>query len=176
MPETPARIDRLSQNKLDFFHTSVKKNAAPFLFKTGKPNVRNIERNVSWLLLLALTLMLTAQIIARYVFFTSINWIEEFSRIVFVWFIYLSISWIIIQGRHIRVTALDMILPDLQGGSRRSPSSPTPFQAPLQYRTMTYYGALHSSSGVKSRIIRKPTYSKFRKRSFTASSPSASLS
>ncbi len=79
----------------------------------GKPNVRNIERNVSWLLLLALTLMLTAQIIARYVFYTSINWIEEFSRIVFVWFIYLSISWIIIQGRHIRVTALDMILPDL---------------------------------------------------------------
>lgn len=73
--------------------------------------MRNIERNLSWLLLLSLTLMLAAQVIARYIFFTSISWIEEFSRIVFIWFIYLSISWIIIQGRHIRVTALDLVLP-----------------------------------------------------------------
>ena len=73
--------------------------------------MRNLERNLSWILLLTLTLMLLAQVIARYIFFTSISWIEEFSRIVFIWFIYLSISWIIIQGRHIRVTALDYILP-----------------------------------------------------------------
>ncbi len=73
--------------------------------------MRNIERNLSWVLLLALTLMLTAQVIARYVFFTSISWIEEFSRIVFIWFIYLTISWIILQGRHIRVNAIEMLLP-----------------------------------------------------------------
>lgn len=73
--------------------------------------MRNIERDISWVLLLALTLMLTAQIIARYVFFTSIGWIEEFSRIIFVWYIYLSISWIVIQGRHIRVNAIDLMVP-----------------------------------------------------------------
>ncbi len=74
--------------------------------------MRNLERNISWLLLLVLTLMLTAQVIARYIFFTSIGWIEEFSRIVFIWYIYISISWIILQGRHIRVNVLDMVLPN----------------------------------------------------------------
>lgn len=74
--------------------------------------MRNLERNLSWILLLMLTLMLTAQVIARYIFFTSISWIEEFSRIVFIWYIYLSISWIILQGRHIRVNFLDMVLPN----------------------------------------------------------------
>ncbi|MFP6869484.1 MAG: TRAP transporter small permease [Nitrospinota bacterium] len=73
--------------------------------------MRNFERNLSWILLLTLTLMLSAQVIARYVFFTSISWIEEGSRIVFIWFIYLTISWIIIQGRHIRVNAIELILP-----------------------------------------------------------------
>ncbi len=73
--------------------------------------MRNFERNLSWILLLTLTLMLSAQVIARYIFFTSISWIEEFSRIVFIWFIYLSISWIIIQGRHIRVNVIELILP-----------------------------------------------------------------
>jgi len=67
--------------------------------------MRNFERNLSWILLLTLTLMLSAQVIARYVFF------EEGSRIVFIWFIYLTISWIIIQGRHIRVNAIELILP-----------------------------------------------------------------
>ena len=74
--------------------------------------MRNLERNISWLLLLVLTLMLTAQVIARYIFFTSISWIEEFSRIVFIWYIYISITWIILQGRHIRVNVLDMVLPE----------------------------------------------------------------
>ncbi len=55
--------------------------------------------------------MLAVQVVARYIFFTSISWIEEFSRIVFIWFIYLSISWIIIQGRHIRVNVIELILP-----------------------------------------------------------------
>lgn len=55
--------------------------------------------------------MLTVQVIARYVFFTSISWIEEFSRIIFIWYIYLAISWITIQGRHIRVNALEFLLP-----------------------------------------------------------------
>lgn len=111
---------------------------APFPARWER-NVRNFERNFSWLLLLALTLMLTAQIITRYVFFTSINWIEEFSRIVFVWFIYLSISWIIIQGRHIRVTALDMILPDLW---KSSFSIFADFLWLFFNIIMTYYGAL----------------------------------
>lgn len=76
-----------------------------------RPIVRNLERNLSWILLLSLTLMLTTQVIARYIFFTSISWIEEFSRIVFIWFIYLTISWIILQGRHIRVNAIEMVAP-----------------------------------------------------------------
>ena len=56
--------------------------------------------------------MLTSQIVARYVFFTSISWVEEFSRIVFIWYIYLSISWIIIQGRHVRVNVLQYVVPE----------------------------------------------------------------
>ena len=73
--------------------------------------MNQFERRFSWVLLIALTLMLTVQIIARYVFFTSISWIEEFSRIIFIWYIYLSVSWITLQGRHIRVNAIDLMVP-----------------------------------------------------------------
>lgn len=71
----------------------------------------NLERHGTWLSLLALTIMLTIQVIARYVFFTSFGWIEEFSRIIFVWFLYFSMSWIVLQGRHIRIDAIELILP-----------------------------------------------------------------
>ena len=73
--------------------------------------MRNLERNLSWVLLLTLTVMLSVQIVARYLFYTTFSWIEEFSRVVFIWFIYLSISWIIIQGRHVRVNVLQYFLP-----------------------------------------------------------------
>lgn len=71
----------------------------------------NFERHGTWLTLLTLTILLTIQAIARYVFFTSFGWIEEFSRIIFVWFLYFSMSWVVLQGRHIRVDAIELILP-----------------------------------------------------------------
>ena len=118
---------------------------ARFPAQDGNRIVRNIERNLSWILLLSLTLMLTAQVIARYIFFTSISWIEEFSRIVFIWFIYLTISWIILQGRHIRVNAIAMITP-------ASWARPIVFFSDCLWMLfnvlMTYYGYLFVNSEI----------------------------
>lgn len=107
--------------------------------------MRHIERNLSWMLLLTLALMLLAQVVARYIFFTSISWIEEFSRIVFIWFIYLTISWIILQGRHIRVNAIDLIMP-------ASWARPIAFVADALWMVfnvlMTYFGYLYVRSEI----------------------------
>lgn len=107
--------------------------------------MRHIERNLSWMLLLTLALMLLVQVVARYIFFTSISWIEEFSRIVFIWFIYLTISWIILQGRHIRVNAIDLIMP-------ASWARPVAFLADALWMAfnvlMTYFGYLYVRSEI----------------------------
>ena len=69
----------------------------------------NFERWISMFLIAFLTAILFLEVVFRYVFYISIGWIGELSGIFFVWFIYLSISYITGQGGHIRVQILDFI-------------------------------------------------------------------
>ena len=57
-----------------------------------------------------ITFFISLQIVLR-VFDNPISWAEELSRYLFVWVIYLSISYAIKDDRHIRITAAIALLP-----------------------------------------------------------------
>ncbi|MCH8532629.1 MAG: TRAP transporter small permease [Saccharospirillum sp.] len=57
-----------------------------------------------------ITFSISLQIVLRY-FDNPISWAEELARYLFVWVIYLSISYAIRDDRHIRITAVVKLLP-----------------------------------------------------------------
>ncbi len=74
----------------------------------------NFEAIFIKIILAVTSVVIFAQVIARYVFDSSFSWSEEISRYLFVWMIYLGISYAVKMDKHIRVdtlVALD-ILPD----------------------------------------------------------------
>ena len=71
----------------------------------------NFERWLSIFMIAFLAVILFVEILFRYVLYHSVGWITEFSGFIFVWFIYLSISYITGKDSHIRVQILDLFLP-----------------------------------------------------------------
>lgn len=62
------------------------------------------------LLLTAITFVMMAQIVARYVFNDSMSWPEEFCRYCYVWTTFLSLSYTIRKGNMLRVgVVMDMM-------------------------------------------------------------------
>lgn len=72
-----------------------------------------MERRIAYFLLVLLTVLLFTQILNRYLFMTSIAWMEETCRLSFVWLIYFSVAIAAKEGRHIRVNIVDLFLPPL---------------------------------------------------------------
>lgn len=70
----------------------------------------NFERWIAAFLVTFLTVILFVEVLFRYLFYQSIGWINEFSGIIFVWFLYLSVSYITGQNSHIRVQILDLFV------------------------------------------------------------------
>ena len=73
----------------------------------------DMERRIAYFLLVLLTVLLFVQILNRYLFMTSIAWMEETCRLSFVWLIYFSVAIAAKEGRHIRVNIVDLFLPPL---------------------------------------------------------------
>lgn len=72
---------------------------------------QNFDRWVAVFLIAFLTVILFVEVLFRYLFYQSVGWINEFSGIIFVWFLYLSVSYITGQNSHIRVKILDLFTP-----------------------------------------------------------------
>jgi len=72
---------------------------------------RNLERWISLFLIAFLAVILFVEVLFRYVLYHSVGWINEFSGMIFVWFIYLSMSYVTGKDAHIRVQVLDLFLP-----------------------------------------------------------------
>ena len=70
-----------------------------------------IEAAVAALLLTALVVMMTAQVVMRSGFGTTLSWLEEVIRIVFVWAVYASVLVAAIDDKHIRVALHITMLP-----------------------------------------------------------------
>lgn len=55
----------------------------------------------------AMTLVLFAQVVARYVFQNSITWSEELARYLFIWMNFLLLGSVTLRGRHLSVDILE---------------------------------------------------------------------
>lgn len=78
--------------------------------KKEKPWNR-IEETVGIILLMFLLTILSYQVILRFVFNNSNSWSEELARYLFIWFVYMTASFAIVQWAHIRIEALMNIWP-----------------------------------------------------------------
>lgn len=77
-----------------------------------RPMLENFERNISNICLTALVVVLALQVFFRYVLQIGLSWSEEVSRFFFIWFVYLSASYAVQAGTHIRVSLGVDLLPD----------------------------------------------------------------
>lgn len=70
----------------------------------------NFETRLSYFLIVLLTIILSIQIVNRYIFSTSFVWLEEIARISFVWLIYFCVASAARENDHIRVGLIDMFV------------------------------------------------------------------
>ena len=64
-----------------------------------------LEMSIGIVLILAISVILTLQVFMRYVVQESLSWSEELSRYMFIWLIYLGISYGAKVMRHIKIDA-----------------------------------------------------------------------
>ncbi|CAM4204219.1 TRAP transporter small permease [Lacicoccus alkaliphilus] len=76
-----------------------------------KTTKKPIEAYVSLLLLAVMTVIMFAEVIARYIFNSSISWSSELVRYLFIWFIFISASYAVVEKAHIRIESIPMIIP-----------------------------------------------------------------
>lgn len=76
-----------------------------------KTFLNNIELYVATVCFLALTVMLTLQVVSRYVLKHSFTWMEEFATIMFVWMIYLGVSAAVTYRKHLRIDFVLNLMP-----------------------------------------------------------------
>lgn len=70
-----------------------------------------LEAYVSVFLLFTMTVLMTMEIIARYIFQSSFIWAEELTRYLFIWFIFISSSYAITRKAHIRIESVMYLFP-----------------------------------------------------------------
>lgn len=71
----------------------------------------DLEINISIILLIWILVVLTMQVVLRFIFRNSNSWSEEMSRYLLIWFSYLSASACICNNTHIRIDTFIKIWP-----------------------------------------------------------------
>lgn len=75
-----------------------------------KTFLNNIELYLGTICFIIITIMLTLQVISRYILRSSFTWMEEFATIMFVWMIYFGVSAAVTKRKHLRIDfILDMV-------------------------------------------------------------------
>lgn len=72
----------------------------------------NFEKNICISLLFAMLLVLTIQIILRYVFKSANSWSEELARYFFLWFIFIGASYAALEWAHIKIDGAMYLYPN----------------------------------------------------------------
>lgn len=70
----------------------------------------NFERFMIAMLLAAIVLLIFANVFMRYVLNDSLSWGEELTLWLFVWFVWLSVSYAFQKNEHVRITAFHGVL------------------------------------------------------------------
>jgi len=70
----------------------------------------HLEEVIIFLSLAAMSVIIALQVVMRYAFQSSLSWSEEIARYLFIWLIYIGISYGAKKSAHISVTATDLFL------------------------------------------------------------------
>lgn len=71
----------------------------------------NIEKIICVFCLAAMSVLIVVQVFFRYVLNSSLSWSEEVARYLFIWLIYIGISYGVKMDKHICVDAVYVIMP-----------------------------------------------------------------
>ncbi len=71
----------------------------------------HLEVTVCIILICAMTIVIFLQVVMRYCFNNSLSWSEELARYMFIWLIYLGISYGAKQMKHIKIDAALNLFP-----------------------------------------------------------------
>jgi len=74
----------------------------------------NFEEKLMSSALWAIVIIMGIQVIMRYIFKASLTWSEEVSRYLFVWMVFIGMSYGIKNGTHMRIDMLEHFIPKLQ--------------------------------------------------------------
>lgn len=74
-------------------------------------NFDNIEKTVCNCLLEITLVILTLQVVLRYIFHSGTSWAEELSRYLFVWFIFMAMSYAALEDAHIKIEGIMNLFP-----------------------------------------------------------------
>ncbi len=66
----------------------------------------NIDQYISAVIFIAITILLFAQVISRYVFHHAFTWAEELAVVMFVWMTFFGVSSAVTYRKHLRIDAL----------------------------------------------------------------------
>lgn len=67
---------------------------------------RNAEKALTSILLAAIVLLIFGNVFMRYIMNASLSWGEELTLWLFVWFVWLGVSYAFHTGHHVRITVL----------------------------------------------------------------------
>lgn len=79
--------------------------------KIGANVLAHGEDYIGTVIFVFMTVLLTVQVVSRYLFNHSFTWTEELSVVMFVWLIYLGVSGAVTKRKHLRIDALINVLP-----------------------------------------------------------------
>ncbi|GEM79085.1 TRAP transporter small permease [Vibrio superstes] len=71
----------------------------------------NLEGAVGALLLAVIVILITMQVVMRYVFQNALSWSEELTLWTFIWFIWIGIAYAFKERKHVKVTFFQDLLP-----------------------------------------------------------------
>lgn len=79
--------------------------------KTKEKKLNRVEEWLSVAVLIAILLLLSYQVIMRFVFHNTNSWSEELARYLFIWLVYLSAAYAIYKNAHIKIDAVKSLYP-----------------------------------------------------------------
>lgn len=71
----------------------------------------NLEAALGGLLLAGIVILITVQVVMRYVFQNALSWSEELTLWSFIWFIWIGIAYAFKERKHVKVTFFQDLLP-----------------------------------------------------------------
>lgn len=106
-------------------------------------SIRKVTNGMAILFFIIVVVLVFAQVLARYVFDTSIKWADEVSRFAFVWLVYIGGAATIREGINV---CFDLILESATGIKRKVLFTFVNASSSLFLVLMTYFGVLVSKS------------------------------